>query len=87
MRYVLYRSKSASSTSNDALTIGAMVNDTTVADVTAALNDNGVPNVHSMRIFLEMGEKSAAIAKAAVADTKYHRATGDIDLRAPIYDP
>jgi len=87
MRYVLYRLKTASSTANSDLTVGAMVNDTTVANVTAALQDNGVPNVHSMRVFLEMGEKSSAIAKAAVGDAKYHRSTGEVDLRAPIYDP
>jgi hypothetical protein len=85
MRFILYRTKGAPAEAP--LTVGAQVGESTVADITAALADAGTPGVHSMRIFLELGAKGIDAARAAIGDAKYHHPAGEVDLRAPIYDP
>lgn len=85
MKLVLFRPKGDASA---ALNIGVLVEDgAKVADVSAALVDKVSRTVHSMRVFLEMGEQGMDIAKAAASDSKYFKAVADVDLRAPIYDP
>ena len=83
MRYVLFVNGPAG---DDAHRVGVLVGDDTVADVTAALLDEGL-NVTSMRKFLELGARGAAAAAKAVKEAVYHRARSAVRLRAPIYDP
>jgi hypothetical protein len=64
MRYVLFRTKSVPGAR---LRVGALVGDATVADISAALADAGeAPGCASMRAFLELGAKGAAVADAAI---------------------
>ena len=83
MRFVLFVNGAAS---NDAHRVGALVGDSAVADITAALHDEGLV-VTSMRKFLELGPRGRAAADKAVKEPVYHRERSAVRLRAPIYDP
>jgi hypothetical protein len=66
--------------------VGVLVDEHTVADVTAAFADAGA-QVASMRKFLELGAEGRKVAELAVKEKAYHRPRELVTLRAPIYDP
>lgn len=84
MRLVLFREKGAAA--DAALNVGVELGDGgDVADVSAAFAATG-KSVHSMRLFLELGDAGRAVAEAASKDASLIRKRDTIELRAPIYD-
>ena len=70
------------------LRVGALhVDGVHVADVSAAVADEGGAPLHSMRVFLESGDAGRATATRALGNAAYLRALEHVELRAPIYDP